>query len=180
MNSMAMLFKKEKAGTEAINWDGVFQEYFPRVYNFFRYRAGDDFLAEDLTSTTFEKAWRSRIQYRQDVSAIGTWLFAIARNVANDHFRGGRPEVGLEALEEMPDSFSVEENFQRADETRRLEILLQQLSPRTRELIALKYGAEMNNREIAQVTDLSESNVGTILNRTVNVLRNAWEMNNER
>ena len=174
-----MLFKREKAGAEAIDWDEVFREYFPRVYNFFRYRIGDDALAEDLTSTAFEKAWRSRGQYRQDVGAIGTWLFTIARNTANDHFRRNRLEVGLEALEEMPDSFSVEENFQRADETRRLEILLQQLSPRTRELIALKYGAEMNNREIAQLTDLSESNVGTLLNRAVNVLRSTWEMRHE-
>lgn len=179
MNSIAMLFKKEKAITEAIDWNAVFQEYFPRVYNFFRYRVGEDALAEDLTSAAFEKAWRSRSQYRQDVSAIGTWLFAIARNVANDHFRRIKFEVGLEALEEMPDSFSVEEHFQRADESRRLEILLKQLSPRTRELIALKYGAEMNNREIAQVTSLSESNVGTILNRAVNVLRTTWEMQHE-
>ena len=179
MNSMAMLFKREKATQEEINWNTVFQEYFPRVYNFFRYRVGDDTLAEDLTSAAFEKAWRSRSQYRQDTSSVGTWLFAIARNTANDHFRRNRLEVGLDAVEEMPDSFSVEEQFQRADEARRLEILLSQLSPRTRELIALKYGAEMNNREIAEMTSLSESNVGTILNRAVNVLRNTWETNHE-
>ncbi|HNC09842.1 MAG TPA: sigma-70 family RNA polymerase sigma factor [Anaerolineales bacterium] len=176
---MAMLFKRDKAKTEIIDWDVVFEEYFPRVFNFFRYRVGDDALAEDLTSTAFEKAWRSRGQFRQDAGSIGTWLFAIARNTANDHFRRNRLEVGLEALEEVPDSFSVEEHFQRADEARRLEILLSQLNPRTRELIALKYGAEMNNREIAQVTSLSETNVGTILNRAVKVLRDAWEMHHE-
>jgi general secretion pathway protein D len=38
-------------------------------------------------------------------------------------------------------------------------------------LIALKYGAAINNRLIAQLTGLSESNVGTILHRVVHQAR---------
>ena len=53
--------------------------------------------------------------------------------------------------------------------------LLAQLPPRERELIALKYGGEMTNRAIVAVTGLSESNVGTILHRTIGKLRAAWE-----
>ena len=45
---------------------------------------------------------------------------------------------------------------------------------REQELLALKYGAGANNREIASVTGLSESNVGTILHRTVQLLRDRW------
>jgi len=41
-------------------------------------------------------------------------------------------------------------------------------------LIALKYGASLNNRQIAELTGLSESNVGTILHRTVGALRAQW------
>jgi RNA polymerase sigma-70 factor (ECF subfamily) len=176
MDSMAIFFKRQKALEAEIDWDLVYQDYLPRVYNFFRYRVGDDALAEDLTSVTFEKAWRARKGYRRDISKVATWLFAIARNVRNDHFRGNRLEVQLDALEQVADSFLVEENSQQGDESHRLEILLKELNARDRELVSLKYGAEMTNREIAQVTGLSESNVGTILNRVVTKLRNAWEM----
>ncbi len=179
MNSMAILFKREKTKETDINWDAVYQDYMPRVYNFFRYRVGDDALAEDLTSTTFEKVWRARRSFQEELGGMGTWLFAIARNVANDHFRGSRLEVELEAAEDEPDPFSVEEHFQKQDELQRLETLLAKLNPRDRELIALKYGAEMNNREIAHLMDLSESNVGTIVNRVVMKMRSAWEMNHE-
>jgi len=41
-------------------------------------------------------------------------------------------------------------------------------------LIALKYGAAVSNRLIAQLTGLSESNVGTLLHRTVQALRSQW------
>jgi RNA polymerase sigma-70 factor (ECF subfamily) len=59
-------------------------------------------------------------------------------------------------------------------------MLLSQTSARERELIAYKYGAELDNRTIARLTLLSESNVGTILNRSVNKLRASWEAENER
>jgi RNA polymerase sigma-70 factor (ECF subfamily) len=40
--------------------------------------------------------------------------------------------------------------------------------------MALKYGAGMTNRAIARATGLSESNIGTILHRTVQTLRELW------
>ena len=49
------------------NWDAVYAEQLPRVYNFFRYRLGNDAVAEDLTSRTFEKAWAARVA---DIGAI--------------------------------------------------------------------------------------------------------------
>jgi RNA polymerase sigma-70 factor (ECF subfamily) len=52
--------------------------------------------------------------------------------------------------------------------------LLQTLPPREQELVALKYGAEATNRAIAELTGLSESNVGTILHRVVQALRRDW------
>ena len=70
----------------AADWDRLYAEQLPRIYNYFRYRAGADD-AEDLTSETFEKAWRARHTYRRDLGAFTTWLYAIARNVAIDHFR---------------------------------------------------------------------------------------------
>jgi RNA polymerase sigma-70 factor (ECF subfamily) len=57
---------------------------------------------------------------------------------------------------------------------RRLALLLQTLPDRDRDLMALKYGAEMSNRDIARATGLSESNVGTILHRAVQALRERW------
>src|SRR5512143_3361181 len=81
---------------EDVDWDAVYAEELPRVYNFFRYRVGNRATAEDLTSLTFEKAWRARRRYRKDRAAIATWLLAIARNVAIDHFRSARPEVALD------------------------------------------------------------------------------------
>jgi RNA polymerase sigma-70 factor (ECF subfamily) len=165
------------AEVETIDWEAVYREELPRVYNFFRYRVTDRATAEDLTSLTFEKAWRARDRYRRDRASAGTWLLAIARNVAIDHFRRRRPEIPLEDEQEAEGapSESPEAQAVRTSELRRLGALLSALPARERELVALKYGAGATNRAIAKLTGLSESNVGTILHRTVGALRAAWD-----
>ena len=166
--------------TDEVDWETVYAELEPRVYNFFRYRIGDDPLAQDLTAATFEKAWRGRMRYRRNLGAFSTWLFTIARNVAADHFRRLRREVPLEELHELADPVSVVEAVQRRQEFSRLSSLLARLPIRERDLIALKYGGRLTNRQIARLTRLSESNVGTILSRTVEKIRVEWESNDGR
>lgn len=156
------------------DWNAVYQRELPRIYNYFRYRFGENALAEDLTAATFEKAWRARERYRRDLSAFSTWLFTIARNVATDHLRGRRVEISLDAVRDYPAPGSLHETVTRAAEMRRLAALLAQLPDRDRELVALKYGAQLNNREIARQVGMSESNVGTTLHRIVARLRERW------
>jgi RNA polymerase sigma-70 factor, ECF subfamily len=165
---------------EEIDWEATYREYLPRVYNFFRYRVGDRSLAEDLTAATFEKAWRGRSRFRRDLSAFSTWLFTIARNVGIDYFRKKEPYISLEAVSEQANPASLEEIVQHKHDSTWLSALLSQLPTRERELVAFKYGAGLNNREIARLTHLSESNVGIILYRVVARLRTEMEANHER
>lgn len=162
------------ASTEA-DWDALYAEQLPRVYNYFRYRVGNDAVAEDLTSLTFEKAWRARQRYRRDLAAFSTWLLVIARNVATDHFRGQRPHAPIEAAEGLPGGTTPEQDYERHANAARLERLLAGVSERERDIVSLKYGAELTNRAIARQLGLSETNVGTILHRTIQSLRAAWK-----
>jgi RNA polymerase sigma-70 factor (ECF subfamily) len=164
-----------RAATADIDWDSVYRAELPRVLNYFRYRIGQTATAEDLTSTTFEKAWRARGRYRRDRASVGTWLLSIARNVAIDYYRARRVDIPLDDLPEPPQPTTLDEELQRARNRRRLSALIATLPERERELLALKYGAEETNRAIARLTGLSESNVGTILSRTVAALRSRWE-----
>ena len=56
------------AGASAVerDWDALYADQLPRIYNYFRFRVGTDADAEDLTAHTFERAWRARERYRQD------------------------------------------------------------------------------------------------------------------
>lgn len=156
------------------DWDALYAEQLPRVYNFFRYRLGDRPEVEDLTATTFEKAWRARHRYRSDLAAFSTWLFSIARNVAVDYVRSAHRHAPLEEAEQISATGTPEDELVARSNVARLTTLMGKLLERDRELIALKYGAGLTNRTIARVTGLSESNVGTILHRVVQGLRADW------
>ncbi|HEU4618794.1 MAG TPA: sigma-70 family RNA polymerase sigma factor [Gammaproteobacteria bacterium] len=156
------------------DWDAVYAEQLPRVYNYFRYRIRNDAVAEDLTSQTFEKAWRARRRYRRDLAGFGTWLLTIARNVAIDHLRTRRDHRDLDEAADVAADRTPEDEGARASDLERLAILVADLSEREQELLALKYGAEATNRAIARITDMTESNVGTILHRIVQRLRRDW------
>lgn len=157
-----------------MDWDAVYADQLPRIYNYFRFRLGRDADAEDLTARTFEKAWSARSRYRRDLAGFSTWLFRIAQNVGIDHLRSRRAHVPLDVAADLSAEITPESQAARDSDLQRLGRLTSQLSEREQELIALKYGATLNNREIARLTGLSESNVGTLLYRIVQALRSQW------
>lgn len=161
--------------SKEVDWEAAYRDQLPRVYNYLRFRLGSDVDAEEVTSRTFEKAWRSRSLYRQDLAAFSTWLFTIAQNLVIDHLRAHRPLLPLDAALEVVSADSPHDEAERDSNLARLAVLIERLAQRDREIVALKYGADLSNREIARLTGLSESNVGTLLHRAVRELRSGWE-----
>jgi RNA polymerase sigma-70 factor, ECF subfamily len=164
----------QRARSNEPDWDAIYEAHIPRVYNYFRFRFGSNADAQDLTARTFEKAWRKREQFARDVSGFSTWLFHVAHNVGVDYLRTRRDHVPIEAVDDPVYHETPETETQRRSDLARLAKLTSDLPEQERELIALKYGSGLNNRLIAKLTGLSESNVGTILHRLVQALRARW------
>jgi RNA polymerase sigma-70 factor, ECF subfamily len=159
---------------QELDWNVVYADQLPRIYNYFRFRVGPGHDVEELTARTFEKAWRKRAQYRRDLTGFSTWLFAIARNVATDQQRSEALRVRAARLADPVEHSTPEDKATQGSDMARLGTLTAGLPERHRELIALKYGAALNNRMIARISGLSESNVGTTLQRIVERLRSQW------
>jgi RNA polymerase sigma-70 factor, ECF subfamily len=87
--------------TDEADWEAVYADHLPRIYNYFRFRLASEADVEDLTARTFEKAWSARTRYSRDVAAFSTWLYRIAQNVCIDHLRSRREHVPLEAAAEV-------------------------------------------------------------------------------
>ena len=155
------------------DFEQFYRTELPRVYNFFRFRVGDDQIAEDLTSETMEKAWRHREKYRSDLASFSTWLFTVARRVAIDHYRRRRPQVPID--DNLSSATNIEDTIERIGDLERLAGLVSKLSQRDQDLFSLKYGAGLSNVRIARIMGLSESNTGVILHRALQTLRTEWE-----
>lgn len=153
----------------------LYEEHLGYVFRYINYRVGSKTVAEELTSTVFEKALAAFNKYDKKKASPQTWLIAIARNTVIDHFRKSstRNTVPLmEAVEIESADPSPQEETERREEYARLQFCFEGLAQREQEIVSLKFGAELTNRRIASVLDLSENNVGQILYRAVCKLRN--------
>lgn len=152
----------------------LYDHYAPRIYTYMRYRVDERSTAEDLTAQTFEKALVGLHSYRPQQGAFGAWLFGIAFHVVNRHYRAAqRRYVPFDSIsDQASDHAQPEETAIKNALNQQLLQAVAQLKDRERDLIALKFAAGMTNRQIAALTGLSESNVGVILYRAVQQLKN--------
>jgi len=149
----------------------VYEEYYPKLYKYTLYRVGNHSIAEDLVSDAFEKALTRYNTYNPEKAKLSTWLFAIVNNtIINYHKKQQHYSPSLE-LENMESKYRLEDLVIELELKEILLKSLMALDERQRNIVALKFGAGLTNREIAQITELTESNVGTILYRALRRLR---------
>ena len=150
----------------------IYDEHVWSVYGFFGYRVPTREMAEDLTQGTFERALRAWDRYDPRRGSPLTWLMAIARNVLIDHYRRDRSK-GDEPLSEEIHGGAIGSApaLEPLGVSPELERALDSLHRRERELIALRFGAELVGPEIAALTGLSLANVQQILSRSLRKLR---------
>lgn len=163
-----------RAQYEPVAFADIYDHYFPDVYKYVLYRVRDPQTADDLTAQTFERALRDLRDYDVKRGVFGAWLFGITRNVINQYFRRQKrfQWLPLDFLRSHQSSEPGPEESAAINETTvHLLDALAQLEDRERDLIALKFAAGLNNRQIAEITGLTPSNVGVILYRAVQRLR---------
>ena len=168
-----------RATAEPAAFAAIYDHYFPRVYNYVRYRVGDTAAADDVAALVFERALASIGRYRSDRAPFSAWLFAIARNAVIDHLRAQKRRrwLSLDLLRNHASDEPQPEQVAIHSETRdELLAALACLSHRDRDLIALKFAAGLTNRRIAELTGLSANNVGVILYRAVRRLREQLDL----
>lgn len=165
------------AGTDdqAPAFAALYEAHHARLYAYLRYRTGDPTLAEDLAAEVFVRAWARRDVLRRPDAAIA-WLFAVARNLAIDRLRRDRhirTAVSLDALPDgrHPQGETPEEEVLRDERRALARYGLTTLGEREREIVELRFVAELRNRDIARVLGLREGTVASILHRSLRRLR---------
>lgn len=163
-----------RAQTDQTAFADLYDHFFRRVYNYVRYRLGDPEAAEDVTAQVFERALRHLPGYHVRRGSFAGWLFGIARHAVLDYLRQHKrhPLVSLEEVEDRSgDASGPAEQIEAAQTRAHLIALVATLKEREQEIIALRFGAGLTNRRIAELIGISETNVGVILYRAIRTLR---------
>jgi RNA polymerase sigma factor (sigma-70 family) len=147
-------------------------EAIKRLYAYAAYRMGPGADAEDVVSETIERALRYRNSYDPSVGSPISWMIGIANRCIADAVeeRGRRVDAPVDEVEGVQPDFSSE-----VVDRSEIREAVSRLDERDRELIALRYGADLSAREIGLVLELRTNTIEVALHRALARLRASLE-----
>ena len=109
---------------------------------------------------------------RSNAPHLEAWLFTVTRHRALDHHRKHRRIIPMPIQDDRPcGAPSPAATLESRDGEASLLRLLEALSPNQREVIRLKFQNDLSYREIAEVTQLTVTNIGFLLHTGLKKLR---------
>ena len=142
----------------------VAEAHLDDVFGYLLYLTRDRETAEDLSSSTFEKALRLWNRFDPQRGSARTWLLGIARTTALDWFRAESRRRRREEAAASPER--VEETFVEGLSPE-LESALAALSAAEREVVVLRVVLELDGDAAARVLGISPTAVSTRLSRAL-------------
>ncbi|HUP28019.1 MAG TPA: sigma-70 family RNA polymerase sigma factor [Chloroflexia bacterium] len=143
---------------EAIGW--LYECYFERIYRYIYLKVGDATDAEDITEQVFLKMIEAVHGFQWQGSTFASWLYRIAHNQVIDALRQHtrRPQVPLEPVAETlrSERDDPQSHAERVDFRDHLKEAMSHLTDLQAQVIALKFGGEMSNAEVAAILGRTE------------------------
>ena len=147
------------------------EDQYDRIFKYLYFRLHDRHIAEDLTQEAFLRFLLSRT-YRDENRQL-QYLYTIARNLCNQHYRDRELTYGLEETENLPGSESFEQSLLWRMS---LRDALGQLSPEEREMLFIRYINEVPVSVMSGLYNISRFAVYRKLNSILKKLRTLVEV----
>jgi len=152
----------------------MYDEYFPKIYNYVFFKVLHRQSAEDIVSTVFLKVVENLDKFDEGKAPFNVWIFSIAHNALIDFYRIKKNTISIDNEDdpvEIPVDFEQQCDLIKDEERRILYGALTQTDIRTREIISLKYYGGFSIREIAAMLNINESTASTIHTRGISKLK---------
>jgi RNA polymerase sigma factor (sigma-70 family) len=161
----------------------LYEEWYnrdmPSLFGYLFYQTQDQHTAQDLTSAACLRALERLEQYDPNRGKLKDWIFGIARNQLLEHFRSQRrrpPSIALtDAMECLAAVDEIELEYDEKEAFLEIISHLDELNEREREIISLRYGADLSNAEIASMLKITNNHVAVLLRRAVEKLKDKME-----
>ncbi len=155
----------------------LFERYKRPLFGFFYGINKDRDLCEDLVQNTFLRILKYRHLFRGD-GDFRTWMFHIARNVSNDHYRKDKLKA-KDSLESWEDRLGHEDTrsaqMQHDEDQSMLALAMEKLPADKREILLLSKYQEKKYKEIGDIMGCSEGAVKVKVFRALQELKVVYQ-----
>ena len=163
------------AAGEAGAFEALYARHRLRLYRFLLRQLRDGALADELFQDIWQKVIAARATWTPE-AAFATWLYRIAHNRLNDHWRALKhrppaPEDAEARTERVPDPDTPERQLSQFEQRRRLQLAMDELPPEQREELLLRLEQELTLEEIGEITGVGRETVKSRLRYAMDRLR---------
>ena len=163
-----------------MKFDEYYSQYYRRIFAFARSYVNDEMVAQDIAADAMVKLW---MHLKDNADAdVHHWLFVIVRNLCLDYLKHQKikqktlAEVALWRMQDLDFKISSLDKYGH-DSLISGEIqeivnrVVEEQSPRTREIFIMSRVYGKKNREIAQEMGLSEKNIEYHISKVLKALK---------
>lgn len=165
----------EEAKVRPERFGVLYEKYYKKIFQFIYKRVDDEEVAGDLTAQTFVKAMVNLPKYEFKGVPFSAWLYRIAGNEVNQHFRDNKGErtVSIERNEMTRVLRMAEEGTQEftEEDVAMLMETIQELGPDEVQILELRFFEEKPFKEVAYILGITENNAKVKVYRIVERLK---------
>jgi RNA polymerase sigma-70 factor, ECF subfamily len=153
------------------DFERLYARYGQPIYRFLYWQTRDPQLAQDLTSTVFERSWRARRSFGG--GSAQAWLYRIARNALVDHWRK-KKELYLEDMPAVTATLEAQADgydFDKEQELGEMAQALHQLPDHLKTVVVLRFIEELPAAAVADILQTTAGNVRIMQLRALRKMR---------
>nr|WP_272494032.1 RNA polymerase sigma factor [Stenotrophomonas mori] len=163
------------AGGDGAAFDALYARHRARLFHYLLGQLRDRPLAEELFQDVWQRLIHARAGWTPE-AAFATWLFRIAHNRLNDHWRAARhrppaPADAEERTARLADTCTPELLATEQAERVRLREAMAELPMEQQEVLILRLEQELSLEEIGQITGVGRETVKSRLRYAMDKLR---------
>lgn len=163
------------AAGSASAFERLYARHRGGLYGFLHRQLCNRALTDEIFQDIWQRVIAARDGWRPD-AAFSTWLYRIAHNRLNDHWRAQQhrpaaPDDAEERAASVPDPDTPECALSDFQQRRQLQLALQELPDEQREVLLLRLERELSLEEIGDITGVGRETVKSRLRYAMDKLR---------
>src|SRR5690606_5066673 len=167
-----LLWNRFKTG-DAESFVAIFKIYYPRLFNYGIKMSADTNIAEDCIQDLFTELWKSG--GKAEIISLNAYLFtafkfkmmrAIKASIKNNHSLSEKDETSFEISHEL---FLIDKEYN-AELKQKFANSLNELSPRQKEIIYLKFYQNLSYEEISNIMQINYQAARSLLYQDIRIL----------
>jgi len=166
-----MIIQEAKCDTQ--KFAPLYDKYYKEIFLFIYKRTDEEALTGDITSQVFLKVLNNLTHYKAQGLPFSSWLYRIASNEVNQHFRDNSKAKRVISVEDKDISDvkqEMEEDHQMIEQEHLID-MLDELDNQEVELIEMRFFEKRPFKEIGEILSITENNAKVKVYRILDKLK---------